>query len=146
MPAILKRLLDSPLDFRTRDYATALDALAFLARRKSCQEAGAEVRDFLTRQLTSPREEFRTAAAKALGTLRDPRALAVLQPMITGGGPFADPVREAAAKSVQTLEGELGGSAELKNLWDQVQQLQKKTETLQKQLDDSNKKAEPKKK
>lgn len=146
VPAILKRLLDSPLDFRTRDYATALDALAFLARRKSCQEAGAEVRDFLTRQLTSPREEFRTAAAKALGTLRDPRALAVLQPMITGGGPFADPVREAAAKSVQTLEGELGGSAELKNLWDQVQQLQKKTETLQKQLDDSNKKAEPKKK
>jgi aminopeptidase N len=146
VPAILKRLQADPLGFRTRDYGTALDALAFLARRKDGKDARDDIRTFLVGQLSSPREELRTAAAKALGTLRDPQALAVLQPMLAGGSPIVDPVREAAAKSIQTLESELGGNAELKNLWDQVQQLQKKTETLQKQLDDSKKKAEPKKK
>jgi aminopeptidase N len=145
VPAILKRLQSGPLDFRTRDYSSALDALAFLARRKDGKQAGDDVRSFLVTQLGSPREELRTAAAKALGTLRDPKALAVLRPMIAGGGSFTDPVREAATKSVQALEGEVGGSAELKNLWDQVQQLQRKTETLQKQLDDSKKKAEAEK-
>ena len=146
VPAILKKLQAGPLDFRTRDYSSALDALAFLARRKDGKQAGEDVRGFLVTQLGSPREELRTAAVKALGTLRDPKALAVLRPMIAGGGAFTDPVREAATKSVQALEGELGGSAELKNLWDQVQQLQRKTETLQKQLDDSKKKAEAEKK
>ena len=74
------------------------------------------------------------------------RALAVLQPMIEGGGPYTDPAREAASKSVQMLQTELEGPAELKNIWDQLQKTQKKIEELEKQLDQSNKKAEAKKK
>ncbi|HEY1083190.1 MAG TPA: hypothetical protein VGE29_13055, partial [Prosthecobacter sp.] len=54
---------------------------------------------------------------------------------------FADPVREAAAKSVQTLQNEQPGSVELKNLWSQVQELKKKAEALQKQVDEADKKA-----
>ncbi|HCN28176.1 MAG TPA: hypothetical protein DIT64_05240 [Verrucomicrobiales bacterium] len=138
VPAILAALLTSPLDWRTRDHAAALDALAFLSRR---QEDRDEVRGFLIEHLTHPRQELRAAAAKALGTLRDPRALAVLEPMMPGGGAFTDPVREAAARSVQTLQNEQPAPAELKKLWDELQQLQKKTETLEKQAGDSKKKA-----
>jgi len=145
VPAILKRLQEAPLDFRTRDYGTALDALAFLARSRDDEPADDTVRTFLIGQLGSPREELRTAAAKALGTLRDPRALAVLEPMLTGGSPFHDPVREAAAKSAQTLQGELPSPTGMKNLWDQVQQLQKKAEAMQKQLDETKKKDAAKK-
>ena len=75
--------------------------------------------------------------------LRDPRALAVLEPMLVGGGPYADPVRETAAASVRALQSEEPAPAELKKLWQEVQQLQKKAETLEKQLADQKKKAAP---
>lgn len=142
-PAILKKLQAEPLEFRTRDYASAMDSLAFLARKKENRD---DVRNFLLKLLNDPKEQLRSAAAKSLGTLRDPKALAILQAMLPGAGPYNDPVREAAAKSVQTLQAEQTGSAELKNLWDQVQQLQKKTEAMQKQLEETKKKAEPAKK
>ncbi len=145
LPAILKLVQESGINFRTRDHTQALETLAFLGRRADGRPANDEVRTYLVSQLASPREELRSAAAKALGTLRDPRSLAVLEPLAGGGGTFTDPVREAAAKSVQTLQSELSSPAELKNLWDQVQQLQKKTEAMQKLLDESRKKAAPKK-
>lgn len=141
--AILAKLQDDPLEFRTWDYRNALDAVAFLARKQENRDA---VRSFLVNHLSHPKEELRSGAAKALGTLRDPKAISVLQAMLPDAGPYADPVREAAAKSVQTLQAEQPGSAELKSLWDQVQQLQKKTEDLQNRLDDAKKKAEPAKK
>lgn len=141
--AILAKLQDDPLEFRTWDYRNALDAVAFLARKQENRDA---VRSFLVTHLSHPKEELRSGAAKALGTLRDPKAMSVLQAMLPEAGPYADPVREAAAKSLQTLQAEQPGSAELKNLWDQVQQLQKKTEDLQNRLDEAKKKAEPAKK
>ncbi len=141
--AILAKLQDDPLEFRTWDYRNALDAVAFLARKQENRDA---VRSFLVTHLSNPKEELRSGAAKALGTLRDPKAISVLQAMLPEAGPYADPVREAAAKSLQTLQAEQPGSAELKSLWDQVQQLQKKTEDLQNRLDEAKKKAEPAKK
>lgn len=141
VPAIFKRLQENPLDFRTRDYASAWNQLAFLARRRDGRDADPQVREFLVSLLTSPKEELRVAAAKALGTLRDPKSLAVLEPMTAGVSSFQDPVREAASKSVQALQSELSSPAELKNLWDQVQQLQKKSEALEKQVNDAKKKA-----
>jgi aminopeptidase N len=138
-PLILAALRDKPLDWRTRDHAAALDALAFLSRKREDRD---EAREFLVGRLSHPRPELRAAAAKALGTLRDPRALAVLEPMLPGGGPFTDLVREAASKSVQTLQNEQPAPAELKKLWDELQRLQKKTETLEKQVEDGKKKAD----
>jgi aminopeptidase N len=143
VPWILERLKAAPLDFRTRDYGSALDHLAFLARKQDNREP---VRQFLVQRLTDPKEEVRAAAAKALGTLRDPRSLAVLEPMLMGAKTFTDPVREAASKSVQALHTELAGPVELKNLWDQMQQMQKRTEEMNKEIDRLKKKAEPEKK
>lgn len=140
VPLLLTDLRTQPLAWRTRDHAAALDTLAFLSREQPNRD---EVRAFLIEHLTHPKQELRVAAAKALGTLRDPRALAVLEPMLAGGGSYADPLREAASASVRALQSEEPAPAELKKLWQEVQQLQKKTETLQKQLDDQKKKAAP---
>ena len=140
VPAILKKLQDDTLKFRSRDYTSAMDALAFLARRQDSRD---QVREFLIQHLSHPKQDLRTAAAKSLGTLRDPKALPVLQAMLPGGGPHSDPVREAAAKSVPLLQAEQTGSAELKNLWEQLQQTQKATEVLRKELDEAQKKFAP---
>jgi aminopeptidase N len=143
IPAILARLQSAPLELETRDFAAALDAAAFLARRKESPQKDA-VFAVLAQHLSHPKMELRAAAAKALGTLRDPRALALLEPMTANSPPFSDLVGEAAAKSVQALQSELAGSGELKNLWDQVEKLRKKTEELEKQVEQSKKRAETK--
>jgi aminopeptidase N len=140
VPEVLARLqtLD---DLRSRDVGTAFDALAFLARRPTNTHRDA-VREFLIAKLTDPRHGWRVASAKALGTLRDPKALAVLEPMLGGGTDHLDPVREAAAKSVQDIRAGLESPTDLKKLWDRVQQLQKQAEEQQKELETLQKKAQ----
>lgn len=143
VPWILNRLTTAPLDFRTRDYAAALDSLAFLARKQGDREP---VRRFLIGCLSHPKEDLRVAAAKALGTLRDPKSIAILEPLLMGERNFGnDPLREAANKSLQALQMELTGPVELKNLWDQIQRVQKKTEEMNKEIDRLKKKAESEK-
>jgi aminopeptidase N len=134
---IMPRLRETPLDFRTRDFAAALDDLAFLARE---QEDKDEVRAFIAQYLASPRDTLRAGAAKALGTLADPRSIALLQPLLEVQRPFIDPVRQAAEKSVQSLQAALAGPQELRNVWDKMQQLQRKTEALEKELERLKKK------
>ena len=136
VPLILARLKRDPQNFRSQDLARAFDDLAFLAR--DTKEKGA-VREFLVEQLTSPRQELRKGAAKALGTLRDVRSIAVLEGMLAGETVFVDPVRDAAAKAVQELRSADATPPQLKQIVDQMQQLQKKADTLQKALDDLKK-------
>lgn len=144
VPAILRRLGDSPLDFDTYDFAEALDSVAFLARDEKHPQRDA-VLTFLTTQLDSPKQIVRTAAAKALGTLRDPRGLPLLQPLVQVRKPFHDPVREAAEKSIAALQAQLAGPVELKNLWDRMREIQKKTEELQREMEKAKAKAAPEK-
>lgn len=141
VPEVLARLQSLPY-LRDRDAGIAFDALAFLARRPTNAQRDA-VREFLTAKLTDPRNSWRLASAKALGTLRDPKALAVLEPMSRGGDDHIDPVREAAAKSVQDIRAGLESPADLKKLWDRVQQLQKQAEEQQKELETLKKKSQP---
>lgn len=128
---ILARLQATPLDFTTRDYGGALGALAFLSRE---QKNKVEALQFLSRHLNDPRQQIRADAARALGELRDPRAIALLRPLTEVRKPFDDPVRDAAEKAVQDLQSLLTGPAELKNLWQTLQQLQKKSEEMEKEL------------
>ncbi len=141
VPDVLARV-QSLNDLRGRDAGTAFDAVAFLARRPTNTQRDA-VREFLTAKLADPRPSWRIASAKALGTLRDPKALAVLDPLLASGNARIDPVREAAAKSAQDIRAGLESPADLKKLWDRVQQLQKQAEEQQKELETLKKKSQP---
>lgn len=133
-PLVLSRL-QQPHDLRGRDVGAAFDALAFLTRRPTNQNRDA-VRDFLGEKLSDPRRDWRIAAIKALGTLRDPKALGLLDlTLAISGGDRIDPVREAAAKAAQDIRAGLESPADLKNLWDRVQQLQKKSEDQAKEIE-----------
>ncbi len=139
-PAVLATLQRAH-DIGERNIGAAFDALAFLARRPT-SPGRAAVRAFLTEKLTDPREGWRLAAAKALGTLRDPAALAVLEPLLADDAKPTEPFREAVSKSIQSIQSGIEGPVELKNLWDRMQQLQKKTEEQQKEIEALQKKAQ----
>lgn len=144
-PLVLARLQQTQ-ELRGRDVSMAFDALAFLARRPTNVNRDA-VRDFLGEKLSDPRHDWRMAAAKALGTLRDPKALGLLDLMLAiSGGDRIDPVREAAAKSAQDIRAGLESPADLKKLWDRVQQLQKKSEDQAKEIEALKKKPQTAKK
>ncbi len=140
-PEVLRRLKNIA-DFRTRDFTGALDSLAFLARDAKDRE---EARLFIASLLNHPREDLRAAAAKSLGTLRDPRSLALLRPLTDVQKPFADPVRIAAERSIQDLEALMAGPQDLKNIWQKMQELQKRADTLEKELETVKKKSAPEK-
>lgn len=142
-PAILAKLQETPLDFQARDFGQALDALAFLDRESEDRD---EVRTFLIKQLNSPREDLRTAAAKALGTLGDPKALAILEPLASALSPHDNPVQAAAKESVTRLQSHLVGSEELKNLWEEIQRLQQQSGEASAEVEKLRKRLEPEKK
>ncbi len=140
VPFILERIKRSPQNFSTSSFSEALDAIAFLSRQEKDRNA---VRTFLIEQLNHPKPTLRTAAAQALGTLGDPTAIAVLEPLTKVAKPYNDPTREAAEKSVQTLQTKLDAPAELRNLWQRVQELQKTTEKLNTELKKVQQKQNP---
>jgi aminopeptidase N len=139
VPAILERLSRDAPQFPASVLPQLIDGLAFLDRNEKDREP---VRAFLISYLSHPREEFRIAAARGLGTLRDPKSLAVLQPLVITRALYQDPVRDAAERSIQELEAEQAKPQELKDVWTKLQELQKKTENLEKQAEKAGKKAE----
>jgi aminopeptidase N len=134
--AILARLQQNPANFESRSYADNLDALAFLARNDKDRSA---VRSFLVTQLNHPKPDVRYGAAKALGTLKDPATIAVLEPLALVAKPYVDPFREAVAKSLESLQANLDAPDEAKTIWQRLDELQRKDAELRKQLDDLKK-------
>lgn len=139
VPAILEKLRKDAGDFPSFTLPQAFDSVAFLARNEKDREP---VRSFLVGYLNHPREELRVAAAKGLGTLRDPKSIALLQPLATRLKLFKDPVREAAEKSIAALEAEQTKTQELKDVWSKLQDLQRKSEEMQREIERAKKKPE----
>jgi aminopeptidase N len=144
VPAILRAFDGIAAELDAREKAQAFDALAFLAR-DSAHPQRDEVLALLARQLNHEDEKIRAAAVRSLGTLRNPKALALLQPLVAVRKPYNDSVRAAAEKSIQFLEAEKAKPQELKDVWTKMQDLQKKTEELEKQIEKLGKKVAPEK-
>ncbi len=144
VPLLLKQIGDIFTEFDANEKGQALDTIAFLARGEKHPNRD-EVLTLLAKHLNSPVEKVRTAAARAMGTLRNPKALALLRPLASVKKPYKDPVRPAAEKSIQDLEAQLAGPRELGDVWTKVQDLQKKAEDLEKQLEKLGKKVAPEK-
>jgi len=125
---------------RAQAYGAALDALAFLSRE---QPDRSEVITFLTSHLSDPRESHRAAAAKALGTLGDPRARAALTALTSVRKPFSDPVRSAADAALARLTSLQTGAPEIQALVQKLQDQQKKLEDLNDALRKLEKKVAP---
>lgn len=142
VPLILKKVTNpaQALEFTTGDFAAAMEALAFLAKDLASNERE-PVRQFLVNHLSHPKEALRVAAAQALGTLGDTRAIAVLQPLTNVSKPFKDPVREAAEKSLALLHSTQPRPQELKEVWKQMQDLQRQARELEGELETLKKKA-----
>ena len=144
VPAILQEFGGIASELDDREKAQALDALAFLARDARHPNRD-DVLVLLAKHLGGDDEKLRAAAAKSLGTLRNPKALALLQPLVAVRKPYNDPVRVAAEKSIQALEAEQVKPQEFKDVWTKMQELQKKTEEMEKQLEKLGKKSVPEK-
>jgi len=123
--------------FTSRGFGSALDTLAYLARNEENRD---EVRQFLVRHVNSPREPVQVAAIRALGTLGDPRAIAVVEKFATAGP--QSPVRTAANAAVASLRTARKPVDDFKNLRGEVTDLQKHNQELRKELDDLKKKVE----
>ena len=142
-PAFLAPLLAAlPANERTwmsTVFAASLDTLAYLARNEAKRDA---IREFLSLHVNSPKERVRLAAITALGTLEDPRALAVVETFTTLA---ADrPEKAAADKALEKLRAARKPSDDLKALRTEVLDLQKSNRELKKDLDTLKKKLEAK--
>lgn len=145
VPSVLARL-QTTNTFRAGDLGRTLESLAFLARKPTHPQRD-NLRTLFTEKLTDTRSSVREAAARALGALQDPKALAVLDPIggrRSTGRP--DPLREAAAKSARDIRAGLDSPSDLRNLWERLQQLQRKGEDQQKEIEGLKKKPSPTKK
>ncbi|MFA6544717.1 MAG: M1 family aminopeptidase [Limisphaerales bacterium] len=120
-------------------FSAGLDALASLARNEAKKDS---VREFLAARVNSPKERVRLAAITALGTLDDPRAIAVLETFT----PLAAdrPEKAAADRAVEKLRTARKPGDDLKGLRTEVLDLQKSNRELKKDLEALRKKIEAK--
>ena len=116
--------------FGTHDFAQALGALAHLARH---DDNPTTVREFLARQTGHLKPQVRRAALAALGTLGDPKAVAVVETFARGAKD--SPERQAAQEALGKLRAARRPAADLGALRDEVLGFQQETRELRKELE-----------
>jgi aminopeptidase N len=138
-PRYLTPLLDTLArredQFTSRGFGQDLATLAYLARNEDKKD---RVREFLTEQVNHKKRTIRLAALGALGTLGDPKAIAVLEKISSASKD--SPERTAAEKAAADLRASRKPVDDFKNLRSEVLDLQKQNRELRKELDDLKKK------
>ena len=141
VPTLLAHLESNESKFSTRDLGNGLDALAYLARKLEAEERE-EIRLFVAGFLDHPKGDLRRAAMKALGTLEDPRSLGALRTFVESGdgeGPDA----KAAESAIKRLTAEKGQADEVKDLRQEMLDLQKELRAMRDNLDSMKKQLQP---
>ena len=123
--------------FTSRGFAQGLETLAYLARNEEKKDI---VRDFLLGYLNCKKRAVRRAAITALGTLGDPKAIAVLDTFANAGK--QTPEQGTAERAVTALRAARKPVDDFKNLRQEVLDLQKANRDLRKDLDELTKKVE----
>ncbi len=131
---LLAALQERETAFTSGDFGQALGALAYLARNEEKKET---VREFLVRQTGSPRRRVQRAAIAALGSLGDPKAIAVLRTFASAAKD--SPERKAAEKAIADLRADRKPSDDLRDLRDEVAGLQRENRELRRSVDDLKK-------
>jgi aminopeptidase N len=122
--AIAKRAMEFP----SRTLSGALDTLAYLAR------------EFIQGFANHQRQSVKLAAINALGTLRDDRALPVLERYASALK--NSPERSAAERAIESIRSARRSNVDLGDLRREVLELQKQNRELRKDLDALKKKAD----
>ncbi|HTQ49937.1 MAG TPA: M1 family aminopeptidase [Candidatus Acidoferrales bacterium] len=134
-PAYIAPLLSSlpkhETTFTSRGYAQALGTLAYLARNEENKDV---VREFLAGYVDSPKRPVQLGSINALGTLGDPKAVAVLDTFASASKDT--PEGAAATRAITAIRAGRKPADELKDLRQEVLDLQKTTRDLRKQIDD----------
>lgn len=125
--------------FTSRGYASAIGTLAYLARHEEKKDA---VREFLMPLVNHKKRGIRLAAISALGTLGDPKAIAVLERFAAASK--SSPEQGPAERAVTELRADRRPADDFKNLRGEVMDLEKANRDLHKELDDLKKKVEAK--
>jgi aminopeptidase N len=121
-------------DFRGRGFAGGLDTLAYLARNEEKKDA---VREFLLGYVNDKRDRIQIAAIGALGTLGDPKSIAVLQTFANAGK--GSQLQRTAEGSVAELRAGRKPVDDFKNLRQEVMDLEKAGREQSKELEDLKK-------
>ncbi|HKQ39106.1 MAG TPA: M1 family aminopeptidase, partial [Verrucomicrobiae bacterium] len=134
---LLKTLKDREPQFTSTGLARGLDTVAFLARNEKDKDP---YREFIVQHVNSKRQRVQLAAINALGTLGDPKSVAVLEKFT--GSVKESPERAAAEKAIAAVRDQKKAGVELGTLRTEVMNLQKDNRELRKELDDVKKKLE----
>jgi aminopeptidase N len=140
-PAGIKPLLDTlsrrEPDFTSRGFAQGMEALAYLARNEQNKD---NVREFLVAHAQDKRRTVQMAALNGLGTLGDPKALAVVSTFATAAKASSE--RTTAERIMGDLRAGRKPIDDFKNLRQEVLDLQKGNRDLRRELDELKKKLE----
>jgi len=138
-PQFIKPLCEAlktqPRDWLRGRFGQALDTLAYLARD---EEDKAAVREFLVGYVNHPDRSVRAGAISALGTLGDPKAMAVLQ-TFARDQPRDNVERAAKAALAGLQEQKKLVPQEVIELRKVVDDLKKDTKKLTEELEDVKK-------
>ena len=123
--------------FPSRVFGFGLETLGWLARNEKSRDS---VRQFIAGYLNHPREAIQLAAMRGLELLEDPRSIALLQPFANAAK--VTPQQETAQKALEALRAVNKPTDNLKDLRQQLLDLQKRlrdeekeTEALKKRMD-----------
>ncbi len=127
-----RTLAENEKQFTSGGFARALDALAHVSRN---EENKTKVRKFLTGYVNHPKTSIKSGAIRALGTLGDPKAIAVVE-TFSGDDP-SDRTQRTARDALRALrEKKQVVPDEIVRLRETVDKLDKETEKLRNDLED----------
>jgi aminopeptidase N len=121
----------------SRTLANGLDTLASLSRDLENKDGA---REFIAGFANDSRQNVKVAALNALGTLRDERAVPILERFIVGQK--NTPVRTAAERSIEMIRANRKGTLEAGDVRREVIELQRQNRELRRDLDALKKKVE----
>ena len=129
--ALMETIQERESEFRSRDLARGLETLAYTARN---EDDKSEIREFLIGYLDHPKKTVRSQALSALGTLGDPKAIAVLDAF---QGSQDDRIKRSAEQAISKLrENKPTAPQEVIELRKEMAEVKKESEKLQSELKD----------
>jgi aminopeptidase N len=133
---LMAALREREAQFTSSGFARGVETLAYLARHEESKD---QVREFLL-GLNHKKQRVQIGVLTALGTLNDPKAIAVVEKFTAD--PVQGPERTAAERALVALRENRPPGAELGALRSEVLNLQKENRDLRKELDDLKRKVD----